>query len=582
MRLLNTGLVCISVLLLILTIFSVIPSVVAQQYDVILSNSQDWRDVYSVMLFSGITGSNGRFLTSTRHGTIILPSIRRSDNILIVTNPKNPWVVGYKAIFDSNGYENVTERSFDNINIELGKWVATKKFIIVDDGYGYNSIAVAPLAVAGKYWVLFVNNRNLNDVTNFLDSKGVDELIIYGHVDRVVSKALAKYNPEIIDEGDRFDNNIKIVDKFIDLKPDTKQVVLTNGEFIEATFFTGHDPVLFIGRTNVPTQIKDYIKKSPFVAAVLVGNELIGVATSIRRQIGISVFVKFAQSARVPAGGISPVEDLDRYWMPRYVLNLTIYSVAYNKATKSLEVTYHNPARVAEYFKSTIRIATPTNNIVVGDEQPVFIDRGDYKTIAYDIKNALTNGNLTANIHTIYGEGKRSLEYLLEGSFNINIIQVSDESLINITGLVYSKSKKGFVVTLKNMGGAPAYADVELLDLWVNGEYITISAPKLAFVKPDKSLAVNIPIALSQEDIDMNQLIKVRAYYGERENVLIKLAYAEFAFAFAKPKYLIYILVIVALLVIILLLFIPKKKCRHCGYKNPITAKYCKKCGERL
>ncbi len=555
-----------------------------KDYDVILSNSQDWRDVYSVMLLAGLTGKTGRFLTSTRHGRIILPSIAKTNNILIVTSKKNPWVVGYKSVFEANGYEHVDEKFYDNANLELARSLQVKKFIVIDDAYGYNSIAVAPVAVAGGYWVLFANKRNINRVERFLKTKNVEEVIIYGHVDRQVLKALKQYDPEIIDEGDRFDNNIKIVEKFLELKPDTKQVVLTNGEFIEVTFFTGHDPVLFIGRTNVPDQIRSFIRDSPFVAAVLVGNELIGVATFIRRQIGISVFVKFAQSARIPAGAISPVEDLDRYWLPRYVLNLTIHNVAYNKVTKSLEVTYHNPASVAEYFKTTINIPTREGNIVVGDEEPVFIDKGDYKTISYEMPRPLEGENLTAKIQTLYGEGKRSLEFMLETTFKINFIEVNDQSLINITSLVYSKRKKAFIVTLENLGRADAYADVEILDLWVNGEYITISAPELSFVKAKHKTRVEIPIKLSQEDIDMNQLVKVKAYYGERETALIKVAYAEFAFAFEKPNYLLYIAIIIIAVLLLLLIISKRRKkvCKHCGYKNPASAKYCRKCGEKL
>ena len=65
---------------------------------------------------------------------------------------------------------------------------------------------------------------------------------------------------------------------------------------------SGQEPVLFIGRENVPQKISDYIKSTDIEVGVLIGNELVGTATIVRRQVGISTFVKFAQGARTAAG----------------------------------------------------------------------------------------------------------------------------------------------------------------------------------------------------------------------------------------------------------------------------------------
>jgi len=111
---------------------------------------------------------------------------------------------------------------------------------------------------------------------------------------------------------------------------------MSNGEFIEASIMSGDDPVIFIGKSTVPQQIQDYIKTSGFQVSVLIGNELINSATAIRRQLGISVFVKFAQGSRTPTGPIATVEDLDKFPMPRYAVDMGIYSIMYNKATGSL------------------------------------------------------------------------------------------------------------------------------------------------------------------------------------------------------------------------------------------------------
>ncbi len=553
-----------------------------EHYDIILSNSQDWRDVYSVMLYASLVGSDGRFITSTRHGSIIFYSIPRDKSILIVSSKKDPYVAGFKAMFEAKGYDNVDEIFVRNANLELAKKLSdVNKFIIVDDAYGYHAIAAAPYAVVSRSYVLLVNKGNLPNIISFLDAKKPEKVILFGHLDRDVRAELMKYNPEIIDTGDRFDDNIEIVKKYLEINP-RRQVVMTSGEFIEATFFTGQDPVLFIGKANVPPQIRDFIKNSDFITAVLVGNELINTATFIRRQIGISVFVKFAQSARVPAGTINRVEDLDRFWMPRFELNLTISRIVYNRATKSLDVTYHNPSPVPIYFKSTITINASGNQIVVGDESPVFLDRGDYKTIPYVLDEPLTGNSAKAHIYAIYGEGKRSMEYLLEKDYNISYIEINDEALLNITDVKYDLRHKRFVIELFNPGNVKAFADVEVVDVWVDGQYITASSPEIVALEPHRSKKVYIDMELTEEDISMNEYVRVKAYYGENKNALIKVIYAELPFVAFTPAPVTQIAIGVVVVIILLLLVFLIKRCKSCGAINYRFAKRCRNCGERL
>jgi hypothetical protein len=81
----------------------------------------------------------------------------------------------------------------------------------VDDAYGYNALSVASYAVISNYYVLFANDRNIGIIDSFLSDNKPTSVIIFGQVDEVVKTRLAKYNPETINLGDRFDNNIEMV-----------------------------------------------------------------------------------------------------------------------------------------------------------------------------------------------------------------------------------------------------------------------------------------------------------------------------------------------------------------------------------
>jgi hypothetical protein len=366
-------------------------------------------------------------------------------------------------------------------------------------------------------------------------------------------------------------------------------VLLTNGEFIEASFFTGVDPVLFIGYSNVPQQVRDYLETSAFEVGTLIGNELIGTATFVKRQTGLSVFVKFGQGARAPTGPVARVEDLDRFPLPVYNLNLDVVAATINTATAQLEITYQNLAEIGSYLQNIlIRLNLEGESYVIPDDSdPTFIDGNSFKTLVFDLKDAEGNDipfqgsdNITLDISVIYGESTKSLEQTLEKTLPIEKVNVMDEASIELLDVVYSKRDKGFYITIKNIGEVDAYAAAEIYDLYVNTQYGVYGSEKTIFLEKGKSGEIFVPVELTEEDIANNEKINVRVLYGQRENALIKSITGVFEFKYSSPDFAVYILVV--LVVILLLLIFLKKKCKNCGYRNPILRKTCKKCKEPL
>ncbi len=563
---------------LVLVILFVLPQVYSADQNLV--NSRDWRDVYSAMLFGSLQGTDTKFLTSTNHAKLILNSIPKERSIDIYSSSDSPFVANYRALVSGEGYSDVNEDASPNLNLELAEQLGDiDKFIIIDDSYGYNAIAAAPYAAVDNYYVLFADSGNIGDVDNFLSDKNPSSVILFGQLDASVKEQLAKYNPLIINKGDRFENNIEMVNRYLKVKP-TKQVVLTNGEFIEQSLMSGTDPVLFIGKANVPEKIKSYIGKSDFEVAILIGNELIGVATSIRREIGISVFVKFAQGARAPSGPISQVEDLDRFPMPTYQLGLDIDSATYNTATNTLEVTYRNTAALAAYFVSTINVLP--DNKTLKDDEPVFIDGNEIKTVLYSKTTAgdnfvLESLDAEAEITAFFGESPNSMENSIIKTVDISRIAVLDDSEIELEGLVYDKSTQRFYVTIKNIGLVDAYTKPELVGVIVNDEPITRSADSPVFIKKGDSAEIPIKLKLSEADILDNEQVTVKAYYGVRENSLTKTIIADFVLELREGNYLVFVLIAV-LLVIIIIFLVARKECPVCRQKNMIHNSRCRRC----
>jgi archaellum component FlaF (FlaF/FlaG flagellin family) len=556
--------------------------------DQVIVNSQDWRDVYTGVQYANLEGLPNNFLVSTRHSTILLYSIpTERKNVLILSSRERPFVVGYPDILRSRGYTEPEEIRSSNLNLELLRRLGNvSRFIVIDDAYGYNAISVAPFSQVDRSFVVFANRDNIDDVVPVLASKDPSKVLIYGQVDREVKDALAQFDPETLNKGNRFDNNIEITSRYLELRP-TKQVILTNGEFIEAGIMSGSDPVVFLGRQNVPDSVRSFISESDIEVGILIGNELVNSATFVRRQLGISVFVKFAQGARQPTGAISTVEDLDRFPMPRYDVVLEITSVVYNKATGSLQVTYRNPRGIAEYFKSTITIRDGTDIKVTGDVNPLFLDKNEYKTVVYqtDVDGEplnLQSSSLSGDIFTVYGESANSLENTLQETFDIEIIDVLDDAYINITGLHYDTVAQRFMVTIENTGRVDAYVSVELVDLIVNGEEITVGGDGVVKIAAGKDAQLPVPVEMADADFAANPSIRVRAYYGQRELSRIKITERTFPLEL-RSDYGRYIVYGVVVILILLLFFLgTKKKCKKCGVKNARGRKTCIDCGHRF
>ena len=543
-------------LFLIIFVFLLANTSLAQT---IIVNSEDWRDVYSAMLYGSLEGIPTNFLVSARHGTLILNAIQKATPIRAFSSRRYPFLIGYESILESRGYS-AEEFVYDNFNLELAELLDISNFIIIDDSYGYNAISVAPYAVASESFVLFADRTNIRQVDSFLSGRVVNNIIIYGHVDREVRNTLQKYNPEVINkDGDRFYNNIEIVKKYQEIKH-SKQAILTNGEFIEKEIMSGVEPVLFIGTNNVLDSIREYIQGSEIDIGVLIGNELVGTATYIRRNVGISVFVKFAQGAREPAGAISQVEALDMFYLPTYILNIEVESIKYNKATNMLEISIRNTEDQAVYFKGTYSLTDSAGFTQrVGDISPIFLDGNELKTITYEVE-PMAEGKIIGEVYIIYGESKGSMEKVIDTTFEIETVEILDECDIKINSLVYDKRGKRFYVEIENVADVICYADVELVDVLLDGELKNLGSVDIVEIKPGKKAKSRIKAALEEEDIEDNEIIKGKVHYGERKNALIKIKEFQFELVLKGIDYWTFTLVLVIITLLILIYLKRRKK----------------------
>jgi hypothetical protein len=331
--------------------------------------------------------------------------------------------------------------------------------------------------------------------------------------------------------------------------------VLTNGEFIEKEVMGGTEPVLFTGKENVPDQIAEYLRNSDIEVGVLIGSDLIGAATNIRRTTGINVIVKFARGARIPGSAISPVEGLDLFYLPIPDLNLTVRSLKYNRATNQLEVTYKSESNVPIYFRGTLSYENADGERDrVGDALPVFIAPNEYKTLAYsDVR--LPENPTTVDLLTLYGETPAALEKILQAKLIVEVVNVIDRCSLEVTRLKYSRSKNSFYVYVKNKAEVDCWSNAELIDVKIDGNPTTISSGAPLKVLAGKTKRLSIKQEMTDQDLLDNEEIMVRAYYGERQDNLVRVFQGKFKLLIETIS-LITIILIILIIIVIILIFI--------------------------
>ncbi|MBI4449389.1 hypothetical protein HY641_05175 [Candidatus Woesearchaeota archaeon] len=493
----------------------------AQSEEQVIINSKDWQDVYSGSLYASLGGLEFHYVVEETQALGMLDALNlQKRNALLIESREKPFLFGYKSNLESKGLAPTLLPSTDVYvtNLDLARKSGLRKFIIVDDSFGYNALSVTPLAIQDRAFVLFASKRNIDLVEEFLDDAGVEDLMLFGRLDREVKDRLASFDPKIVNTGDRFSDNIEAMRRFYQTAR-TQQVILTNGEFIEPGIMIGTSPVFFIGSNEVPTQVIDFLKSNPYVeVGIVIGNDLTPTAKKIRDAVGIKVLIKFAQ------GRSSQLLSLDYFPMPKYNLAVEIKSVKYNTLTKQLEVVYENLAPIPTYVKATSHDVFLGERHVakVGDQEAFFVDARETRTMTYPVDlSEYFNQDAVLDSDVIYGENPNALDRVLLIKNKVVFIQVQDDSDVTIESVEYNKATGRFEVVVQNVGVGRAYVKPQLDGVIVAGDKQVVAGETIEVLPGEKGVS-KIRVLLEGPDFEDNNKIKVRLFFGSREDALIK------------------------------------------------------------
>jgi len=412
----------------------------------------------------------------------------------------------------------------------LGQRLNVTRFVVLDGAFGYNAISVVSYAVRENAWVLFAEDFTPGGLTAYLQAQNAVHVLQYGALPEDKRLALAAFNPETIDRGDRFSNNVALLDRLLSKQAAT-QLTLTNGEFIERSLIDGpaRDPIMLTGRQNVPPVTADFLRQRNIQYGVLIGSEQAELGRWIKENTPMKyIYVKFAQTIIEPGTAVAQPWALNVFLVPRAALNVSINAIQYNQKTSELEVVYQNRESVRTYLKGSVDLLIGNVSAEhVEDSGITLLEAGAQKTATYRLTTAsglLTgSANLSAEVSGLYGEEPGALERLVfQRADNLAVISFSDDSLLALGTLVYDVARQGFELEIINSGPVTAYFEPHLQ--FSLADEPNALGTKTLTVPAGESQKVFFHSPFSKEQLnELNgAVISTSVNYGAREAFLIK------------------------------------------------------------
>lgn len=536
----------------------------------VVVNSQDWIDVYSGMLYARLNDDSALFLTTRRSATVLPQVLPYGDTLLVLESERIPHTANLASRLDREGFKTSTlfSRGSFATNLALATELNATRYVIVDPTYGFNAVSVTPYAVVTNSYVLFVDDRNIDQVAAFLAARQVDRMLIYGPVTDTVLERMGKFSPEILNAGNRYKDNIEILKRYFGANPWADQVVLTHGEFIESQLFSG-EPVILIGRGRVLPITLEFARSTPLRSAVVLGNELTTPAKQFKDATGIPVFVKIGLG--IPKGEFEyePIKALDMFFLPSLAIQVDLGPVRYNAVDKVLEIAYRNRGDRAFLTGSIGIMVDGAIAQTIGDRDVQRLERNETRGFRYPIdltEEFAANRNVTADIFTIYGEAADIQDRAIAAQVPVRLAGADDQCELELKQVTYNERTQRFGVRIANPSEVDCYSSISLLEVIVDDVPQVLVYPDTALIRAGDTETFIIKQRMTPVDLEDNPDVHVRVFYGEEDGLLFKLI--DERRPIEKPvdyAFLLTVGIIAILIILIIVLFILWRRSKKNG-----------------
>lgn len=522
------------ILVILLPIFSC--SVLADT--VAVSNSEDWVDVYSVMLSSALKNEKAVFINSKTISSIT-KTIFSNKELYLYESSDKPIISNLDSQLFSQGYTIKEVIESDDFNLDLDPGMGN--YYIISEYNPRISISAIPLAKKNNYWVLIINENNADKIVEKL--RNANSVIAIGEFRRDLLNSILPYVDERINNKDPFKDSIEISKRYKDLD----NIILADGSFLEEDFFNADVPVLVSGSNKLGDSTYDFFKQEGVKSVTIIGNEMAVVGEQIRENSNkqISVFIKYGQGT-VSSGG--QVFALSEFPLPKSKIALTITKSIYDPDRDKLVIYFENIGNTGLYELTSLSVKTNDKEIgTASDDEVRFLGAGETMPVEYDMNlpdEEITDETIV-EYYTSFGVYPSELDRFLTMSdeysppFRTKLIiekLSEDTSSLEIIDAAYYSNVKRVGVTLSNKGDSKVYYSVRFENLIVRG--LEENLYKEDSIDPGQEKTTYISVELDEVDIQENEVFKITARYGKDQGSKFKTIVKELPFKIEKGSLL--------------------------------------------
>lgn len=537
--------------------------------DYVVVNSLDGRDVVSAANYAAIKGLPIKLVASGVNEKTLAAIVGSDHEILLIQSqfPANSFIESTLTT-TSKKIDKYVATSAETTNLDLAIKSGAKKFIIVDSSYSDYALSALPYAVRSKSYIIFANKDLAQKIKPIVSSS---EVIVFGAVDKEVYDILPSAQIQIGKGEDKFEDNVLIVQKFMD-SYNSSSAIFTDGSFIEESMILGQMPLLLSGKL-VPSStyafVKSKVSSGQLKQLMLLSNEFISPSYDLRNRLSndlglnasktLSIILKFGQVVTSESG--SAPGGLSIIPVPAYKPKLEIGTPVYNSQTKTIDVGIKNIGDGPAFYVLETRVKANGNEIkVFTDSSAIRLERSESKPIQYSfVPPSDFDGDLFAATILKFGSSKNSLEEVLVNEGKLISVSYLEEANITILGAKYDSTKKSFLVTIKNNKPTKVY-EFSRISLLLGGSLTNISATSDRVIEPNSVIIEEFPIELSQTDLSANKDLGIYVSYGSREGLLVKNLFMSIPLVGAGFDFNLIILAILVLIIIAAILFKLKRK----------------------
>jgi len=504
-------------------------------HPLVVVNSQDPVDVSSAVFYANIKGEQLLVLTPDLNTFTFARMSGRGGNIFLIESPTAPMFTGVKSDLEANGNSvELLSSTGPDLNIELARRSGASKFIVSDPAYGYNIVSTIPYAKVTESYLIFANVSNVEQVRSFFNSNRPSSVMQYGTVDAEVSTMIGELgvSTEKIDNGDKYYDNIELLDKYFSIVPSKRDVIFADGSFLEVSITNGDSPVILVSDV-MPDRLYSYIlqkvRGNQIAAGTLIGSDYVdsvyNLMKNINNELGekkLSVFVKFGQGT---AQGGTP-SALSVFFLPYPYADVSLDSASYNPSSGAFELIYSNKGNAPAYVKSNIVVLKDGQQIgAIGDDEQYMIGRGESKGRRYAFSNP-GEGQLSINDTTFYGVSKYTTDRGFMKYMDVGRISFVDQSGLLLADASYSPLEDKLSVKVRNNAETDAFYTLTVA--YVNSEGLTkYTEEQIRNISAGTNEIITLSgvVQLPMDKAD-GTIMNVTAAYGAREAFMEKEASA--------------------------------------------------------